>query len=329
MEEFLNNKLESHREIEIILRNLFNDLMPLESIEEKIPLSKVIEQIKEYQKWIFELKKEFGIKKNYSMEHIAEQIFSKKIFDKNMCKMHILTMEIAIKDIYDDLLHLSEQNENLDIHNHVIKGKLALLNDVILDINELIWKCKESFLNQPQTAKSYRRRLFDSREIFSASKDLLRRYFYYNDISFSSISVFLIRQSIEIKVLNCLGIFSIIDKDKMSKKFKLETLLDFIDKNENIEFPIKKSLLLKIIKWSNSYIHRGLMHYHWEIILVHKVLQPLFTMGVGKTTMSLNGAVKINKEYFENKLYEDLLKCLDFNVDETEIIKIKPEAIIE
>ncbi len=314
--------IESYREIELTLRNIFNNTV----VKEEISLTKVIEQIQQYQQWISELKKEFGIKKICSLEHITNQIFSKNTIDKNMCKMHIMAMEIAVKDIYDDL---TRQDENWGINNHYIKGKLALLNDVILDINELIWKCKEAFLNEPQNRKSGRRRLFDSREIFFSSKNLLRRHFFYNDISFSSISVFLIRQSIEIKTLNCLGIYNIIDKEEIPKKIKLEDLLSFIEKNKYIEFPVKKSLLLKIIKWSNSYIHRGVMHYHWEIILAHKILQPLFSMGEGKTMISLNGAVKIEKKYFNDALYNDLLKHLDFSIENTKIIKISPEAIIE
>lgn len=315
--------IESYREIELTLSKMFNNHVA----KEEITLIEVIEQIKQYQQWILDLKQEFKIKKNSSLEHIANQIFSKNAMNKNMCKMHIMAIEIVVSDICDDL---RRQDANWDMNNHYIKGKLALLNDVILDINELIWKCKEAFLDEPQTRKSGRRRLFDSGEIFFSSKNLLKRHFHYNDISFSSISVFLIRQSIEIKILNCLGIYSIVDKNEVPKKFKLEDILSFIEKTQSIKFPLKKSLLLKIVKWSNSYVHRGVMHFHWEIVLAHKVLQPLFSMDEGKTMISLHGAVKIEKEYFNNKLYGDLLNHLEFNQEDTVIKTLtSPEAIIE
>ena len=108
--------IESYREIELTLRNIFNNTV----VKEEISLTKVIEQIQQYQQWISELKKEFGIKKICSLEHITNQIFSKNTIDKNMCKMHIMAMEIAVKDIYDDL---TRQDKNWDINNHYIKGK--------------------------------------------------------------------------------------------------------------------------------------------------------------------------------------------------------------
>jgi hypothetical protein len=266
-------KIESHRQIEIILNDVFNNralrkhkLSEVDSSEDlnKFKLKEVISSIKEYQKWVQALKKDFSITKNYTLEHIAEQIFSESSFDRNICKMHILAIEFSINELLKELEKIFEQDNNISIYEHFIKGKLALLRDIILDINELIWKCKEVFLEEPQTRKSGRRRLFDSREVFLSSKNLLRRHFYYDDISFSSISVFLIRQSIELKILNCLGIYKIVNKNNIAQKFKIEKIIEFIEQSNKIYFPIKKSLLLKITKWTNAYIHRGIMHYHWQ-----------------------------------------------------------------
>ena len=317
-------KIESHRQIEIILNDVFNSRALRE-----YSLKEVIGSTKEYQKWILTLKKDFSITKNYTLEHIAEQIFSESSFDKNRCKMHILAIEFSINELLKELEKIFEQDNNISIYEHFIKGKLALLRDIILDINELIWKCKEVFLEEPQTRKSGRRRLFDSREVFLSSKNLLRRHFYYDDISFSSISVFLIRQSIELKILNCLGIYKIVDKNNIAQKFKIEKIIEFIEQSNKIDFPIKKSLLLKITKWTNAYIHRGIMHYHWQIVLAHNVLLPLFKMGEGKTMISLDGAVKIDKNYFESSLHNDLLKYLGFDLNEVEIKIMKAEAIVE
>jgi len=197
-----NKQLEDYREVEIILRELFDSLLN-KDIEKRYTLKDIIDAIPKYQDYIKKLKKDFGIKKDYSIEHIAEQIFNDDNIDENKCKMHILAMKIAVDDIYKELQQVYDAyKDKITIKDNFIKGKLALLNDIILDINELIWKCKEVFLKQAQSTKSGRRRLFSSNEIFYASKNLLRRYFYYNDISFSSVSVFLIRQSIEIKILN-------------------------------------------------------------------------------------------------------------------------------
>lgn len=72
------------------------------------------------------------------------------------------------------------------------------------------------------------------------------------------------------------------------------------------------------------------MHYNWEIILAHKVLEPLFRIGQGKTMMSIYGAVKIKKDYFNTKMYDDLIKKLELNKNNVKIIKMQnPEAIVE
>lgn len=90
---------------------------------------------------------------------------------------------------------------------------------------------------------------------------------------------------------------------------------------------IKKSILLKISKWSNYYIHAGIMHYHWQTMWAHKILQPLFSMGTGKTVMSIYGVVKIDQEYYEQRFEKELLVFL--GLQDAEIIKSQPEAIIE
>lgn len=287
----------------------------------------VFDGIQEFEEWLLSLKKDFKITKEYSNEHIIEQILIYDTFSKQICKCHILAIQKSISIIKKEL-KLSKEHE-YPVDMDFIKGKLALLRDIMLDSYELIGSCEKYFLNKKPSFGVFRSRLFTSNEIFYSSKNLLRRHFYYTDNTFSSASVFLIRQSIETKVLNSLGIYNIIDKNKQIAKFKLEKLVEFITKNKNIEFPIDKSLLQKITKWTNIYIHRGVMQYHWQIILVHEVLQPLFSMGEGKTMKHLYGAVKIDKEYFENSLYDDILKYLDLEGSTINKVKASSEAIIE
>ena len=91
-------KIEAHRQIEIILNDVFNSRALRE-----YSLKEVISSTKKYQKWILTLKKDFSITKNYTLEHIAEQIFSESSFDKNRCKMHILAIEFSINELLKEL----------------------------------------------------------------------------------------------------------------------------------------------------------------------------------------------------------------------------------
>jgi len=295
--------------------------------KEQYSWSDIFNAIDDFESWLLSTKTDFSIKKEYSNEHIAEQVFINNDFTKLTCKYHIIAISNSISILKKEL-QLAKDN-NYPVEMDYIKGKLALIRDILLDAYELVANCENHFLSKPPAFNLYRNRLFTSNDIFNSSKQLLRRHFYYVDNTFSSASVFLIRQAIETKILNSLGILSILDSNKTPVKFRLESLVEFITNNEHIEFPVQKSLLLKITKWTNIYIHRGLMQYHWLIILAHEILQPLFSMGVGNTITHIHGAVKINKDYFENNLHEDILKCLNFSNCEINKLDSGIEAIIE
>jgi hypothetical protein len=309
-----------------LLSSIFNNHQSLDSNEEKFTWGDIINSLEQYIEWLNDVGKEFGLKKDYTNEHLAEQLFSYTEFNKQQCKYHIYALSKYIKELYEEL-KVTKNNSNF-CDSDFVKGKLALLKDLIWDGFELIGLCEEEFLERSATIGFGRRRLFSSNEIFYSSIALIRRHFTYNDITYSSLAVFQIRQAIETKVLNSLGVALIVDEHGEPAKFKLEILIDFIDKSDKILFPVKKSLLLKITKWTNYYIHRGIMNYHWLIMLAHEVLIPLFKSGKGKKIYSIYGAVKIDEAYFKNNLEKDLLEHL--GLSNCNFVKLShPEAIIE
>lgn len=319
--------MEKEKSLYMLLSRIF-DLPPSPTGERyEYTWENIFDAIDSFEEWLISVKKEFLIKKNYSNIHIAEQIFSKNEFTHHTCKYHIILIHQSVTLIKKELRKSKENNYPVSMD--YIKGKLVLLRDILIDTYELIGKCEKYFLSKPPTFKLYRNRLITSRDIFLSSKNILRRYFYYVDNSFSSASIFLIRQSIETKILNCLGIYNIVDINGKPQKFRIDSLVEFISENNNIEFPIEKSLLLKITKWTNIYIHRGVMDYHWVIMLAHNVLQPLFSMRQSTTAMHIHGAVKINKEYFDNHLYEDILRYLNLTECKINALESGIEALIE
>ena len=85
------------------------------------------------------------------------------------------------------------------------------------------------------------------RENFKSSKDIVRRLVNYDEISYSSISVFLLRQSIEITILRALGIYSFVDINNCEQKIKLDKIIDFIEKNKKyIKIPVEMPILKKL-----------------------------------------------------------------------------------
>lgn len=275
--------------------------------------------------WLEVILSTFGKKKEYSDEHIAEQIFNENQSGKMAFKYHVIALIRCAKDLRKELEQVFE-NEG-DPNSQVMKGKLAYLYDIVIDAYEFIGVYEFGFLKRDPTHHVGRRRSFMSNEIFDCSRNMLRRYFNYNDISLSSVPVFLIRQAIETKILNSLGIGAILDSNDQPSKFRLDDIVTFVYSNPNIHIPIKKSVLLKIFKWTNTYIHQGVMNYHWKIHWAHLTLQPLFAMGYGQTVISMSGSIRIDKKYFESDFKSDFLKAI--NQPLAKLKAITPEAIIE
>lgn len=319
-----------YQKIEITLSKIF--AIANWECNDNISLQQILNEIDEYIKYVDSLKKKYSKKqKSYTDEHIAEDIFSEITIDN--FRLHIEAFYISIKAIKDELCSICKNNEEIKIGNYFyngyIKGRLLLLNDIILDFNEIYWQIEEYFFNRPQPRKSGRRRIFMGREIFETSKSILRRQVSYQQHAYSSVSVFLLRQTIEITTLRALNIYGFFDNEGNKQKFRLEDILDFIENNKKyIKFPVKLSILKKIIKWSNPYIHAGFMYYHWQIIIAQKVLQLLFRGGEDNKSKSTHGAIKINRKFYENQLEKDLIKFLGLK-NNIEIKKLgKPDCLL-
>ncbi|MGF7441499.1 hypothetical protein [Campylobacter concisus] len=316
--------IEKYRQIESTLKLLLDN-------KHEVSLKQILDEIDIYLQWLSSIKSKYGITKEYPLEHISEQIFSD--ITRDNYKMHVLAMSITIEEVRSDLKRICQEDKdgsNIKANsNNCVKGLLALLNDIILDINEVLWQIEEIIFQNPQTTKSGRRRLFFGREIFGTSKNIVRRLVDYSGISYSSASVFLIRQAIEVTILRALGIIAFVDKDGKEQKFKMDKIFNFIKNNrKNIKFPIEFSILDKIIKWSDVYVHKGIMYYHWQIIVAQKVLLPLFRAGNDGKNYSLSGAIQINRQFYEKELDKELIKFLELRDDVTARRLKSPDSLL-
>lgn len=328
------------------LEKSLNTIFKYNQVEQKyrgddILLKQVINELDLYLNWLSNLKTNYGIKKDYSPEHIAEQIFT--CITKDNFKYHIEAMYMSANNIKENLYNLFNKllendkdcAEKIMIgdvkYSNDIKGQLALLNDLIIDFNEVYWQIEEKFCQRPQNRKSGKRRILMGREIYKASIDVLYRMPNHNTISYSVVSVFLLRQAIEVTVLRALGIVYFLDKNEQEQKIKFDKILDFIEKNKKyIKFPVSKSLLKKITKWSNLYVHKGIIYYNWQIIIAQNVLSALFSGGEDNNHKSIFGAIKINRNFYENNMETELINFLfKNNADNIRLVKYKdPECLL-
>lgn len=138
---------------------------------------------------------------------------------------------------------------------------------------------------------------------------------------------FLIRQAIEIKTKNALGISAVLYQGKIVL-ITSDHFIEFLFKNQNINKPnMNKALIEKIFKWCNYHIHAGINLYTWQSILIQEYIQPLF---YGTGTCSVFGSIKMKRTYYKNQIKIDLLKYLQekhFEVDDINMQEY-PECLL-
>ncbi|NQT66329.1 MAG: hypothetical protein HQ569_01985 [Actinobacteria bacterium] len=259
---------------------------------------------KNYLNYMTKLYKEWFPKaKLYSDEHIAEKLFVKEVSIKDIkhyIKYQLFALIQSCKRIYSSI-----NTYKKDIKNQPqLFDELGLIMEisfetiVFLDWGEYYIKGKQANYG------CIKRNVLYSIEIFSASKMILRKRLYEKSLGSFVVrptSVFLLRQSIEIRLKNAFGIETIYYKDgKIYKKRVGELLFKLLkDAKDYIDFPIKISILEKIYKWTNYYIHNGLIPNTWEIEWAQYILEPLFSSGINCKTRSLYGSIKIKKIYYD------------------------------
>ena len=87
-----------------------------------------------------------------------------------------------------------------------------------------------------------------------------------------------LRMAIELKIVEILDIEHI--KAKNKKNFiPVSKLISFIKNNkEYFDFPIDFSYLKYINRWTNLYIHSGVVPYYWQTEKAIELISPLFNM---------------------------------------------------
>ncbi|WP_156110355.1 hypothetical protein [Brevibacillus thermoruber] len=268
-----------------------------------------------YKEW-------FPRSKQYSDIYISECLFMPELDTTTWVNINLISLIKSIKRIQEKIINWLQNNQK------VLEGELLFLEEMIFDSIEFLNLSFECMTGINSGNGTHRRRNIRSHEIFCASKNILRKEIFRNDIVAIPSSVFFIRQVIEIRLKNAFGIVSIRDKDGNLKKITGENFLALVDeKSSEIEFPVKKSLVKKIHSWTNYYIHNAIIYYTWQIEWAHYMLEPLFVPGeVGGVGWNISGSIKMKRSYYNN--VEQKIAEL-FNEEGLVVIRMNhPEAII-
>lgn len=153
-----------------------------------------------------------------------------------------------------------------------------------------------------------KRDVLGSQEVFAASGTMLRRQIlegHISDFPVRPTAVFLIRQAMELRLKNMLGIHVVMDTDGRPIKLSGFIFLDLVKRyGSEIEFPLPEHVVRRIYEWTNYPIHGGLVHPMWQTEFARHVLGPLFEMGRhewgdGRVMTSNHGTIKIHQSLLD------------------------------
>jgi hypothetical protein len=222
-----------------------------------------------------------------------------------------------------------KQVEIAALKNHIL--------DYIFDLKPYIEQIAKKSNSPCEFIQGWKSDIEDSVMMFTEARNLFwsSTIDKSNPVSHRSavgLSVFALRQSLEIRFRRAIGIFKILDPKINDAKLRHDFILDFIDENHAlIETKIgSMTNLSKIYKWTNFSVHTGRMPKIWEIQFAFNYCSKLFQPDPynNKSGWHLHSSIKI-KDYVElKKKFEDKVNTELPNNKWQFIYMEKPEAII-
>ena len=201
-------------------------------------------------------------KRNYSDEHIAEQIFLTEIKSiKEYYKLTILAIMRTYSRIESNIEYFCKINNQSNLNNEI-----RLFSDLLSNSIAFLQSTDLKYSGIKSKYRIIRSNFVNSSQVYEASKKLFHENIDKQCWSITAIrhtSIFLIRQSIELKLKNSIGLINVNSNDNPIK-FRNDLIIDFIKENEEyFKFPVNFPILRKIYNWTNYYIHTGIFGYFW------------------------------------------------------------------
>ncbi len=273
---------------------------------------------------------DFPSKENeYSVSHLCPQILVKYVTDETRKTYIVYSMYAClktIKSLSEDIFKYTENHKKDYLNNTFVKCR----------IHQILrcWNDAQDLLNNIEDNGISVRRQMNTIDLAAFSSLLRNGSINSSALPFSSTLSFLLRQELELKIRNALGILQIRDKNtKEPIHYQNQWLLDFLFSNENIniEDSLSKNILLKIFEWCNYQIHAACNLFYWEYEIINSYITPLFSTKQTQLQINAYGGISMQKNYYETILKSELTKYIQ-NKTQNQNIEIifmdKPEALL-
>ena len=231
----------------------------------------------------------FICKKRYKQNHLASKVFEMNLQGKDYFVYNIQVIFQSIKKQHEDI----QVNREYKVfkRNEYAIGKCLFFHDMLYDVSEFfdaLYQFKqEEYIKWFQEGKieegeklfkeQYRQRakknkLYSSKDILRASNQIKNRYLYKDDIAAVPVVIFQMRQIIELRILEILGIRAIVTDNGLLEKITANTFLNMKNFATDVLTPIEAGTLKKIYAWTCVYVHRGLSGEYWLIDFLYSYL---------------------------------------------------------
>lgn len=269
------------------------------------PLMQLLDDI--YTRW-------FG-EKTFNEEDIVSYIFLMNIKKKDFkpwLKYETLAMMISLQRAFKNIEMRCKKS-----HNRIMYGKdLSFLCEMIFESCEFLDYAFDRLEGVKAFGCSKRMRV-TSNEVFLAGQYLLRKE-NLNDWRvghvISPTSIFLLRQSLELRIKNALRINYITNKNGKKLRVSGSVFLDVIENNlSEVVLPVRLPYIKTISSWTNNYIHGGHVPRLWESEWAFHLLEPLFipydAIENGVRRYDVFGAIRIKRSLY-NRIEDEIESAL-------------------
>lgn len=262
---------------------------------------------------IHKLISKFGSKK-YTVEFLLGQILRETVEPKD-CRKFFEYQAYAFLFCYNkickEIKDYINNNKTKKIYSdNRFQIKLEHITKLMVDSLEIIQYLELSYGHNPEQQIFINRKISGT-DVFWYTNLLANGIIDTSNDTYYANLAYLIRDSLEIRIKNALGILEIKDNAK-SCKITSDIFTNFICTNPNVNIPndINKSILEKIFNWTNYHIHLGIRLYNWEFILILDYISPLFGGGKNEHQVSIYGSISMRKNYYQTQLENDLIQYL-------------------
>jgi hypothetical protein len=277
--------------------------------------------------------KKLFIKKTYTDDYLIGAIYKENIFFTKeseytqLCKCQVELASRCLADIQNEVN--GDTTKCLAFRNHI----LDYLFDLKPYVEQVMKESGPSYVfieGWKSTTQSSVMMYQEARNLFWSS--MVDKSNPVSHRSAVNLSVFALRQALEIRFRRAIGITKIIDEKINDARLRHDFILDFISDNlDLIEIKVgSMPNLINIYKWTNFSIHTGGMPKIWEIQNAFdyciKAFQP--DSPSKQTGWNIHSSVKI-KDYAElKKRFETEVNTEFPNKKFHFLYDKKPEAVI-